>query len=285
MARDRWPELCQRVETDDGLRTRPVGPWTEDKLFFWNRYIDITTRAMVGHPKWPVGLVYVDLFAGPGICTLSGKRRIPGSPLIAAYAPKAFSKILLCEKDEVLAQACEARLAATDVQARCRVFRGDCNQQIDRIAAMIPNGALTLAFVDPTGLHAKFETIRKLSLRGRVDLLILFADGQDILRNVNRYERQGASSNLDQILGPDSGWRTRWRQLPNHRSLVVRDLFAEIYKSQLQKHLQYREFGEKTIRDGNRPLYRLIYASKHELGLKFWHEITKKDASGQKWLF
>jgi len=65
MKKDRWRELCKSVDEDDGLPKREVGHWTEEKLFFWNRYIDITTRAMVGHPKWPIGLFYVDLFAGP----------------------------------------------------------------------------------------------------------------------------------------------------------------------------------------------------------------------------
>ena len=96
MAKDRWPELCRLVEQDDDLPVRDnVGAWTENKLCFWNRYVDITTRAMVGHPKWPEGLVYVDLFGGPGVCVLSGsRRRIPGSPLIAAHSPKPFQKIL-----------------------------------------------------------------------------------------------------------------------------------------------------------------------------------------------
>ena len=38
MAKDRWPELCKQVSQDDGLPTREVGHWSEEKLFFWNRY-------------------------------------------------------------------------------------------------------------------------------------------------------------------------------------------------------------------------------------------------------
>ena len=34
MARNRWPELCEKYKRDDGLPVREVGPWTEDKLFF-----------------------------------------------------------------------------------------------------------------------------------------------------------------------------------------------------------------------------------------------------------
>ncbi|MBN1591408.1 MAG: three-Cys-motif partner protein TcmP [Pirellulales bacterium] len=283
MAKDRWPELCRRVEQDDGLPVRDgVGPWTEDKLFFWNRYVDITTSAMVDHPKWPEGLVYVDLFGGPGICVLSdSKRRIPGSPLIAAHATKPFRKILVCERDPTLAEACEKRLAATKVHENCHVFRGDCNDRIDDIVAAIPPRALTLAFIDPTGLHASFETVAKLSRCGRVDMLILFADGHDIVRNVEIYEEQGADSNLDRFLGPDSCWREHWCNLTLRTAPRIRDMFADLYKAQLCRYLHYRVFGEETMKFRGRAIYRLIYASKHERGLEFWEKISKKDASGQ----
>ncbi len=62
-------------------------------------------------------------------------------------------------------------------------------------------------------------------------------------------------------------------------------MFADIYKDQLRKHLGYAHFGEKTISSTDKALYRLIYASKHELGLKFWEESLKKEVSGQKHLF
>ncbi|OHB65895.1 MAG: hypothetical protein A2V70_10600 [Planctomycetes bacterium RBG_13_63_9] len=286
MTKDRWPELCTSVAMDDGLPTREVGHWTEDKLFFWNRYLDITTRAMVGHRAWPAGLVYVDLFAGPGICTLRGSgKRIPGSALIAANAPKPFERILLCEKDPGFACACEQRVKTIVDPDRFQVFVGDCNDRVGRLSTEIPDQALTLAFIDPTGLHAHFETIRTLSQRGAVDLLILFADNHDIVRNVNLYEEQGSESNLDQVLGPESNWRDDWQRLTNRSRENICQMFASAYKRQLESKLGYKEFGEETMRCASRPLYRLIYASKHERGLDFWQKITKKDAGGQMRLF
>ena len=285
MSRDRWPELCELVEKDDGLPVRDAHHWTEDKLYFWNGYIHMTTTAMVGSPKWPAGVFYVDLFGGPGVCTLKqSKKRMPGSSLIAAYAPKPFTKIIVCEKDRDLAEACEARLGTICDADRFVVLRGDCNELIEQVVGRIPDRALTVAFIDPTGLHAHFDTITTLSKRGRVDLLVLFADAYDIKRNVEIY-RQNSESNLDRVLGPDSGWRKQWDQLDNWTGDKARKLFAEIYKSQLARHLGYKEFGEKTMRSASGPLYRLIYASKHKLGLKFWNEATKKYASGQKQLF
>ena len=145
MEKDRWPELCKLVEKDDGLPTRPAGHWTEDKLYFWNYYLHITTMAMVGSPAWPGGLVYVDLFGGPGICTLKSNLRMPGSPLIAANARKPFAKIIVCEKDEELAKACESRLLATPAGGRCAVLRGDCNELVHQVVKMIPDRAFNAA--------------------------------------------------------------------------------------------------------------------------------------------
>jgi three-Cys-motif partner protein len=285
MARDRWPELCEIVETDDGLPTRSVQHWTQDKLIFWNRYIHITTTAMVGNPAWRAGLIYVDLFGGPGICTLKETRkRIPGSPLIAAHAPKPFERIIVCEKDPELANACNIRLQTSPARKRFSVLEGDCNNLVESVGAMIPDRALTLAFIDPTGLHARFETIAALSGRGRVDLLLLFADAYDIQRNVEVYY-QDPNSNLDQVLGPGSDWRAQWDGLDNRNSTNVRKMFADIYKNQLLRHLKYRVFGEHQMRSVRGALYRLIYASKHERGLDFWEKATHKDPGGQGRLF
>lgn len=285
MGRDRWRELCESVEADDALPTRTVNYWTEDKLYFWNGYIHITTTAMVGKRAWSAGLVYVDLFGGPGVCTLKeSKRRIPGSPLIAANAPKPFSKILISERESVLAEACRTRLAATPARDRCEVFVGDCNEMIGEIAAKIPDRALTLAFVDPTGLHAWFDTIAALSQRGRVDLLLLFADAYDIQRNLMRYW-DDPNSNLDRVLGPALDWRAEWERLENPSSTNVRKMFAELYKGQLRRQLGYQVFGEQAMTSARGALYRLIYASKHDRGLDFWQKATKKYASGQRRLF
>ena len=184
-SQDRWPELCKLVAEDDGLPVREVGSWTEGKLFYWNRYVEITTTAMVDKPQWKAGLIYVDLFAGPGVCKLkeSGKR-IPGSTLIAAHASKPFRKIIACELDEDLASACNVRLDNAYAASRKTVLVGDCNRLIDQVVALIPDRALTLAFVDPEALHANFSTLRTLTSGRRVDLLVLFADRIDIVRNV-----------------------------------------------------------------------------------------------------
>ena len=226
--------------------------------------------------------IYLDLFAGPGICSIrTTNRRVPGSPLIAAHASTPFQKILLCELDDSNAMACEQRLSQSPARDSFRMFRGDCNEQVSEIIKEIPPGNLTLAFLDPTGLQAKIDTIRKLSRAGRVDLLILFPDAIDVLRNVETYLPQ-LDSKLDQVLGPDSKWREEWTALGGADGSRTRKKFADLYRQQLRKHADYEYFGEEVIKGPKGPLYRLVFASKHPRGLEFWDKVTKEELGGQR---
>jgi len=287
-AYEKWRELCDQVQEPDGLPTwEEAGVWTRDKLYFWKRYVDITTNAMARKStSFPGGLVYVDLFGGAGICTLKGTgERFPGSALIAASAEKPFRKIIICEKDPGLAAACEERLSKTPVANGCRVLTGDCNQLIRAIVREIPDRALTLAFIDPKGLDTRFETVKVLGPEARTDFVVLFADAYDAVRNNLQYYWDDPNSKLDETLGPDSNWREKLKEAGFPTGLEHRRLFADIYTRQLQKHLGYTVFREKRVKSGGRPLYLLIYGSRHELGRKFWDEACKEDSSGQKELF
>jgi three-Cys-motif partner protein len=265
---ERWESLCKAVESPDGLPVRRVGAWTEEKLRFWNTYIEITTRAMKSKSGWS-GLTYVDLFAGPGICQLrETKKRIPGSVLLAAQAPVGFSSIIACEKNPKFAAALEQRLAQQGLSATSHVLVGDCNQEINRTVELIPRRSLTLAFVDPAGLDANFATIEVLTRNRRVDLLILFADAYDVARNVFTYASQ-VQSKLDRVLGPNSDWRLELSRLMNPTRESIRVLFSEMYQRQLRVHLGYQFFEQRTMRWRHLPLYRLIFAARHELALKF----------------
>jgi three-Cys-motif partner protein len=277
---DRWPELLESVRSNDALPTRKSGPWTADKLWFWHRYIEVTTTAMVGNPNWPGGVIYVDLFAGSGVCTIDpGGQRVPGSALIAAQARKPFSKILLAEKKPELASACRVRVGRTPAARRCRVFEGDCNALINEIASEIPDRALTLAFADPAGLDIELETIRILSHRRNVDLLILLADAMDAARNRGIYTEQ--DSKMDRFLGQSSPWRERLRDM---RGAEWRAALRDLYEQELRR-LGYPHFARRTITGDNRPLYGLVFASKSDRGLDFWHKAARGHRSGQRELF
>lgn len=285
MAQLTWDDACARVQLDDGLPAREVGAWSEDKLFVWHKYIQTTTTAMVGKPAWKAGLVYVDLFAGPGVCRIRGSdRRLPGSPLIAMLAGKPFARVILVEKDARMAAACRTRTASIASAHSPVVLEGDSNELVHHVVQQIPRGALTLAFVDPEALDARWETMATLSAAGRVDLLVLFADAYDALRNLDNF-LNGADPRLDQVMGPHSRWRDEVRALPNWEGNTLRQFFAEEYISLLKRHLGYEVAGTKIIRGPSGPLYRLIYASKHSRGLDFWNKVDFRDRHGQAGLF
>lgn len=283
--KNRWPEYLRLVAEEDQLPVRDCGPWTADKLFFWSKHIDITTTAMVGKPQWKGGLVYVDLFAGPGVCQVrQTSLRLPGSTLIASHAPKPFTKIIAVELDGKNAQALRTRLEASGTATPWRVLDGDCNKLIDQVVAEIPTGALTLAFLDPEGFDAHFDTLRQLADARRVDFLLLFADSIDLLRNISQYVNE-QQSKVDRMLGPRCDWRRAFAELPDQSPPKVRELFENLYQQQVRTQLGYAALRTKQISGPHGPLYRLIYASKHERGLEFWDKVGRKDRGGQDSLF
>jgi three-Cys-motif partner protein len=129
-------------------------------------------------------------------------------------------------------------------------------------------------------LNVEFSTVKTLAESGRVDLLILFADRMDLVRNVERYEQE-ANSVLDRMLGPQSAWRDRWRNVANRSAENICRFFADEYQRQLKGLLGYRVFGEHIMAREGRPLYRLLFASKDKKGIEFWNKVTQKDRGGQ----
>jgi len=200
--------------------------------------------------------------------------------LIAANAPKPFNAVLAAEREPDLADALAERLRRTPAGPVAKVFAGDCNNSIDRIIEHIPKRALTLGFIDPESMSVDFATVRKLSECGQVDLLILFADRMDLVRNVDRYVAEQPST-LDRMMGQHSRWRELWAQQINRSADNICQLFVKEYKSQLGNQLGYRVFGEKTMNNANGPIYRLIFASKNAKGLEFWDKVTQRDRGGQ----
>lgn len=282
MDQKEWDDACRLVQADDQLPIREVGSWSEDKLFLWHKYVQLTTSAM--GRRWRSGLAYADLFAGPGVCRIREKsRRVPGSPLIAALAPIPFQKLVFVESDEAAAEALGARLARTEVARRCNVLRGDCNEMIDDVVALLPPDALTLAFIDPEGLDVAWKTIEKLASHGKVDMLNLFADAYDALRNLQPL-LEGRDLRLDQMMG-DSDWKDRARSLPNWHPNNLREFFSKEFIQRLKDRLGYRAADTKIIEGPSGPLYRLIYVSKHERGVEFWRKVDYRDRGGQASLF
>jgi three-Cys-motif partner protein len=152
--------------------------------------------------------------------------------------------------------------------------------------------SLNLAFLDPFGLELEWSTVAKLGSLPRCDLLIHYSQ-QGFSRYIKKAFQTENETKVDSFFGSNE-WRdiyAKWCQEPRKRGLT-RDLI-DFYKKRL-KTLGYQEvkqpdemLTEPLIRnkERNSPLYRLIFASKHPLGEKFWKAIIGHDLYGQKQMF
>lgn len=260
--------------TDDELLIPTVGKWSREKHHFLRRYVDAFTVAM----RDKFELHYVDLFAGAGIERIECDSSLEwGSPLIAAHA--GFSKLHLCELDPSKLAALLVRIRRARPGKDDEILCADANVGVSTIIASIPEqGTLTLAFLDPFGLHIAFETLRALSRR-RSDLIIFFPDRLDIERNWEKYYWSNPASNLDSVLGPNCDWRTEILTTPVAQR---REKFRSLYLDQI-RCLGYRYFELEGIPNQSR-LYWLIFCSANERGAKIWRNVAEKKPDGQRTL-
>jgi three-Cys-motif partner protein len=260
----------------DGLYVLEVGEWSRDKHHFLYRYMDAFTTAM--RVKSWSGLHYIDLFAGSGIERIRGTGELEwGSPLLAAQIPHPFDGLHLCELNSTAYQALETRIARVAAGRRVQLLQGDANEKVQDIVRDIPRGTLSLAFLDPPGLHLHFDTLRVLA-RHRADLVIFFPDHLDALRNCQYVYEGDPNSNLDRVLGSEADWRSALKSSPQ-------DGWAEVlrglYVAQIRT-LGYRHFEYERILMKQHPLYLLVFCSRHEAGAEIWRGTSQDKPDGQR---
>lgn len=281
---------------EDGLPMRLTGSWTVEKLDYLKRYIDMFITSMrTSKQKWRA-LNYIDLFAGPGKCILDNGGVHLGSPLLAMTARKPFSRYFFVDRARSNLEALRQRTAEKKSAQRC-FFCGDSNAivgdivaQIQRIDSTYDQGAwscLNLAFLDPDGLGLEWATVAKLT-EVRTDLIIHYSQ-MGLERNMPIEVEKPEETTIDRFFG-SRDWRKiycEWRDKTGlHRQLL------DHYKQNLKK-LGYVEiegdeevWNEPLMRNTkNAPLYRLLFASRHPLGEKFWRTVSQRDVHGQGRLF
>lgn len=267
-------ELAQPV--DDGQYIPIVGQWSSNKHYYLSRYMDAFTTSM--RQKWEA-LHYIDLFAGAGMERLRESQTLEwGSPMLAAHVRFPFSRLHLCEKSRRKYRALVARMSR--IRADSQILHGDANERIDEIVREVPRGSLTLAFLDPYGLHLEFETLRQLS-DIRADMIIFFPDHMDALRNWEMHYLKDPDSSLDRCLGSGADWRSLLDATPLDR---LAEVLRKLYVDQIRS-LGYSEFEYRRISMKSHPLYVLIFCSRSKLAAKLWRSISIKESDNQRRLF
>ncbi|MEM6258984.1 MAG: three-Cys-motif partner protein TcmP [Planctomycetota bacterium] len=262
---------------DDGLIVPEVKFHSRDKHYYLQRYLYAFSTSM---QRWKYRY-YVDLFSGAGIERVKDFGLDWGPPLVAAQVPKPFTQMFFNDLDKKKSDALRQRLVAHPQPLQPVVYNEEADVAVKRIVTSIPKqGSLTLVFIDPYGLHISFDSIRLLSQR-RIDIIIFFPDRIDALRNWNEYYLDQDKSNLDSFLGTDL-WRS---VLPVTNPESHAEALRKIYENQL-KTLGFNAFDYLRIRSKeNKPLYRLIFATSHPMGLNLWRNIAQRESDGQANLF
>jgi three-Cys-motif partner protein len=259
----------------DGLPARESGAWVLDKKDYVGRYLGIFTKGV--SRKWGGKLAYVDLFSGPGKNVIRDTgEEVDGSPVLALQCD--FGRYVFVDVPEVLATL-RMRLRNHPKLPRISFVEGDCNLVIDEVLRQLPADHLTLAFIDPTGLQIRFETIRRLVHKRKVDLLMTIHFGMGIQLNLPQYIKTEGEA-MTGFLG-NSEWRKDVEGVATINQ--AGRLILDRYMAQLRT-LDYLDTKDREIvrNDQNTPLYYIIMASRHKLGEKFWQEVTKIAPSGQR---
>lgn len=273
----------------DGLLMRESGPWVAEKLDYVKRYIDVFETSM--RQKW-LRRHYIDLFAGPGkcVCRRTGMVYL-GSPILALTTKYPFTGYFFVDCDSDSIAALRQRCCVSPVYRRVRFQVGDANHIVWSIVERIRGvPSLNLAFLDPDGLELQWETLATLAQIERLDLIIHYSQ-MGLNRVMPNVFRSQTRTDVDLFFG-DMAWRTIYEKYQRQEEQFLHRQLMDHYKAKLRR-LGYEETfrddevgAEPLIRnEKNAPLYRLLFASKHRLGLEFWQKVVGRNVHGQRRLF
>jgi len=262
---DPRPELA--VET--GPKGEGVGIWVpQEKHTLLAKWLGGTREA---RRKWS-NRVYIDPFCGPGRIRVSGETTTRDGGAVVAWRQSVvyktpFTQMLIGDLDEVRVKACAERLRK--LHAPVEAFAGPAAETIHGMVARVPSSALVLAYIDPYNLEfLSFEIIKALAALRKVDLLVHFST-MDLTRNVD-FELDPTRARFDDAA---PGWRVKLGHLP--RSQLPTAFFD--YWTDLIKGLGFSFSQQMPLirNEQNKPLYRLVCFSRHELPNKIWDDVAK----------
>jgi len=259
------------ITGSDGGVMLKVGPWAKGKLFYIKRYCEIFNAGMKN--KWPTR-TYIDLFAGPGRCSIKEtKEEIDGSPIIALSCRVPFTHYFFNEIESVAMKSLQTRAKGFD-SVNISYFTKDCNKVIDELIEKLPSGSLDFCFIDPFNWQISFDSIRRLTKGRQMDLAVTFHVG-----GMKRVANKPPKDLLDFF--PSSSWQQEYKEARKMRRPAGRVLL-DAYEQGL-KELGYGDIKDYVLETNSKhvPLYHLIFASKNPKGAEFWDKIAGRSETGQ----
>ena len=274
--------------------------YNTEKVRYWGRIVNTAARATKNTWKGRRGCI--DLFAAEGFNRDVDTAELSwGSPLLSLSVDDPFDFYFFNDYDPDAAYTLAERIAdphlfgmpvfeldmgSETVGSKIRrikgedppgpkviVSTGDANEAPVFVKMLLPaweQRRYSIALIDPPGLDFTWDAVGALTLNERLDLLMLFAEDMDLQRNLALY--LGPPDNKADRYFPN-GWReVAWEAMPHEGPALRR-----FYKGKLASQLGYEHTAEfdPVIRNKKQSeLYKLIFASKHKLGLKIWEKVN-----------
>ena len=247
------------------MSTRKAYEWTADKLDFIEKYIPAFVKAT----KRAKHRYYVDGFAGPGINKFSDGSTRPGSPLIA-LGQDDFTGLFLVEKKRSFFKALELRVKQHPNAEKASLYNADFNEVIPDILERIPDEAPTLFLLDPEGLELKWRSVELISQKSRADIFILIS-ASGVLRNA---PKPSAHKTLTEFYGGEE-----WRDVDRYKKpgFDYFHAYLDLYLEKLRRAgLRYADHYLIAKTSKKAKLHALVFAGKHDVGLKIANDILDK---------
>lgn len=267
ITQDPCPKLLVERGQDDG----GVGKWVpEQKHTLLAKMIGGTRGARA---KWS-NRILIDPFCGPGRIQVKGESFTrDGGTLVAWRQATAhnvpFTQVLIGDLNENRVRACEARLKA--LGAPVEAFVGSAVDTVKQMQSCVPERALCLAYIDPYNLeYLSLSIIEELAKLKSVDFAVHFST-MDMHRNVDM-ELDPNRARFDEAA---PGWRTELGNDKLSKGQLPQAFFA--YWKGLVEKCGFSVSKEMPLvtNDQHRPIYRLVFFSRHSFPNQIWDDIAK----------
>jgi len=254
------------VKCKDGYLAVPLGKHSKEKLNCLYRYFNTFNIGMKN--SW-TNRIYIDLLSGPGKCIIDGKE-IDGSPLIAFKCKVPFTQYFFNDIQPEFINSLKGRL---DNDSRVTFLNMDCNKAVDKIVKQLPKFFLGFCFIDPFNCEIEFSSIERLTTGKKIDLIITF--------HLGNMRRSVIADKLKGFFPPETDLDTLRQEAITGWGINGNRIMSAYTKGLTRIGYKYTEVSAGIRNTTGVVLYHLIFASKNELGKKFFQISTQKSASGQ----
>jgi three-Cys-motif partner protein len=286
------------------------GPWTEQKLDAFEKYVYAYLKIMNAHrDKYGWKLIYFDAFAGSGkrntakdnkqtlalfdITDVEKNLYQGAAERVIRIQQRGFDLYYFIESDEVSRKDLESRLAPINAEKGFNLqYRdGDANEYLNKLAGHTKKKEeyCSLTLLDPFGMQVNWDSIKQLK-DTRTDLWILIPSGVIINRLLDRSGKLTHIEKLVSFFGlPEQEIRDFFYKQGTSKGLFdieggIRKVsepiqkIAELYIKQLKtifKEVTPRPL--EMVNSRNVSIYHFVFASNNPTAKKIASEIIGKE--------